>query len=98
MTSRLRLSRKARADLDEIWVYVARQQSLEAADHLIDSIMERFSLLVSTPGMGRRREEMGSGVRSFPVGNYVIYYRRTKGGLRISRVLHGARDAGRFFG
>ena len=50
--SRLRLSRKARADLDEIWLYLARQQSLEAADHLIDSITERFSLLASTPDMG----------------------------------------------
>ncbi len=96
--SPIRLSRKARADLDEIWLYVAQQQSLEAADGLIDSIAERFSLLASTPGMGRRRDEIASGMRSFPVGNYVIYYRRTRGGLRISRVLHGARDAGRFFG
>ena len=95
--SRIWLSREARRDLDEIWLYVAQHQSLEAADRLIDSITERFPLLASRPGIGRRREEIDSGVRSFPVGNYVIYYRRRRGGLRISRVLHGTRDVGTVF-
>ena len=96
--SRIRLSHKARGDPGETWLCVAQQQSLEAADSLIDSITERFSLLASTPGMGRRRDEIDSGIRSFPVGNYVIHYRRTRGGLRILSVLHGARDAGSIFG
>lgn len=32
------------------------------------------------------------GLRSFPVGKYLIFYRLIDGGLEIVRVLHGARD------
>jgi toxin ParE1/3/4 len=31
-------------------------------------------------------------LRSFPVGNYVIFYREVSEGIEIIRVLHGARD------
>lgn len=41
--------------------------------------------------MGRLRPELGSGVRSFVVENYVIYYRHEDDVL-IARVLHGRRD------
>ena len=44
------------------------------------------------PDMGRLREDLSAGLRSFSVGNYVIFYRPMKGGIEIARVLHGARD------
>jgi toxin ParE1/3/4 len=36
---------------------------------------------------------LASGLRSFPVGRYVIFYMPTPKGVEIVRVLHGARDA-----
>ncbi|HZP80522.1 MAG TPA: type II toxin-antitoxin system RelE/ParE family toxin [Chthonomonadaceae bacterium] len=88
--SRYEISRRADADLSAIWHYIA-QDSLEAADRQMDRFYEVFERLAAFPGLGRRRDEVSSGLRSLPLGNYVIYYRqRTKTTIRIVRVLHGA--------
>lgn len=42
--------------------------------------------------MGRSREELAPGLRSFPVARYVVFYRTGHRGIEIARVLHGARD------
>jgi toxin ParE1/3/4 len=44
--------------------------------------------------MGRRRDELGPALRSFPVGRYVIFYRSTKGGIEVARVLSAYRELG----
>ena len=73
MNRRVRVSRQAKADLDEIWEYVAEEQSIEAANRLVDSITDVLPLFGRQPGAGRRRDEFEPGARSFPVGNYIIY-------------------------
>jgi toxin ParE1/3/4 len=82
----------ARADLDAIWLYVAEQDGLEAADSLIDRLAEIFSLLAVYPAMGRWREDVLSGARVFPVAPYLIFYRNRRRRVEISRIVHGARD------
>ena len=57
----------------EIWDYIA-DDSPAAADRWVDRIDEQFSLLAAQPLIGRRREELAPGMRSFPVGRYVILY------------------------
>ena len=86
-----RISANARSDLEDIWVFIA-QDNPEAADRLIRAVVSRFRLLASMPDMGRTREELAKDLRSLPVGNYVIFYRRTTEGVEVVRVLHGARD------
>jgi len=88
---RYRLSALAEEDLSEIWLYVAEDASPTTADRLIDSLFDRFELLVEQPRIGRNRPEFGDGVRSFVVESYVIYYRHDENVL-IARVLHGRRD------
>jgi toxin ParE1/3/4 len=87
-------SPQARSDLQEIWRYVATDSgSLDVADRLIDSITDRFALLASFPNIGRARDvDLRSGLRTFPVGEYVIFYRIQKEDVVILRVLHGSRD------
>ncbi|MCC7382255.1 MAG: type II toxin-antitoxin system RelE/ParE family toxin [Deltaproteobacteria bacterium] len=46
---------------------------------------------------GRSREELGPSIHSFPVGDYIIFYRPVKGGIEIARILHGARDIDALF-
>jgi toxin ParE1/3/4 len=90
---RYRLSRLAKDDLDRIWNYVGVQAGMETADRLIDSITGRFPILAGEPEAGVSRHEVEPGLRSFPVGSDVIYYRRAdSGGIQISRVIHGKRD------
>jgi toxin ParE1/3/4 len=86
-----RVSDEARADLDEIWFYIA-QDNPEAADKFIRAVVSRFPKLASMPYMGRQREELSPRLRSFPVGRYVIFYRPMDNGVEIARVLDGARD------
>lgn len=67
------------------------------ADDFIDLIDAKFQNLSRQPGLGRRREELVAGLRSFPVGRYVIFYLQVQDCLQIVRVLHGARDVDAVF-
>lgn len=94
-----RLAPEATADLDDIWYYVARESgSADTADRLIDPIADRFVLLASYPQLGRRRDhDLRPGLRSFPVGQYIIIYRIEGGDVLILHVTHGHRDIGALF-
>lgn len=83
--------RAAERDLDGIWDHIA-QESVSAANRLIDTIAQTCDTLASQPEMGRLRPELAPHLRSFPVGNYVIFYRPIADGIEVARVLHGARD------
>ena len=87
----IRQSRLAAADLLEIWVHIARD-NVTAADRLLDRIDEVCTNLAASPDLGRSRDEIAPGLRSFPVSRYVIFYRPRPGGIELARVLHGARD------
>ena len=86
----------AEADLDDIWWYIA-QDNPEAADRLLDRIEERCRSLARFPEMGASRGELMSGLRSLPIGNYVVFYLRIEDGIEIVRVLPGMRDIDAFF-
>jgi plasmid stabilization system protein ParE len=93
LTNRYRLARPAKADLDEIWLYVAREASENTADRLINGITSRFVALAQTPMAGRLANSIEPGIRVFPVGNYLIYYRIDRDDwISIVRVIHGMRD------
>lgn len=81
----------ARTDLIEIWDYIA-DDSEARADAFIDTIDRKIRALAEQPNMGRARDELETGLRSFPVGRYVIFYLPIPEGVDIVRVLHGARD------
>ena len=84
----------AEAELDDIWLYVARESnSIEVANRLIDNITDRFWLLAKHRQIGRRRDhDLHSGLRSFPVGEYVIIYRIEGEEVLILHVMPGSRD------
>jgi toxin ParE1/3/4 len=82
---------EAENDLDEIWWYIA-QDSLHNADKFLDLIQERCLALVNFPKMGISRDELNPGLRSHPVGNYLIFYFPLEDGIDIVRVIHGSRD------
>ena len=81
----------AETDILEIWDYIA-DDSLAAADRWVDRLDEQFRMLAAQPMMGRAREELAPGVRSFPFGRYVVFYMQLNDGIDVVRVLHGARD------
>lgn len=94
---RVRLSEQALADLDDIWLYIA-QDHISAADRFIDTLHQKCRELAESPGMGRGRDELAVGLRSLPVGNYVVFYRPMQGGIEVARILSGFRDLEALFG
>ncbi|KYC37847.1 plasmid stabilization protein [Scytonema hofmannii PCC 7110] len=81
----------AKNDLKEIWNYIA-DYSEERADSLLRVLDEKMQKLAQFPLMGKERAEILDGLRSFPVNNYIIFYRPIDKGIEVIRVLHGARD------
>ena len=81
----------AETDILEIWDYIAGD-SLAAADRWVERLDEQFGLLAAQPKMGRPRDELAPGVRSFPVDRYTVFYVPLDDGIDVVRVLHGARD------
>jgi len=91
-----KLSRQAAADISKINDYIA-QDNPDAADRLVARFHETMRQLAEMPGMGTAREELGARLRSFPIGNYLIFYRPRRSGIDVSRVLHGAQHLQRIF-
>ena len=88
---RYRVSQAAEKDLDEIFKDWAERASIDTADRLIDAIAERFWLLGEYPESGRACEDIGPGIRCFPAGQYLIYYRKAPRG-KHRQCFHGSRD------
>jgi plasmid stabilization system protein ParE len=82
----------ARADLMEAWMFVA-EESLYAADKLLDAIEESITFLAQQPLMGRGRPELRANLRSWPTTTpYILFYVPESDGLTLIRVLHHAQD------
>lgn len=95
-----RLTAQARQDLLDIWNHIAEDNE-PAADRFFDLLIHHFQLLGQNPSAGRRRDELRSGYRSFPVGQYLILFRLmdhdAEHGIQIMHVLHGKRDLAHLF-
>jgi toxin ParE1/3/4 len=63
-----------------------------AASQFIQRLREVCNTLAAQPFMGRARPELAPSMRSFPIGNYIIYYRPLGDAVEIMRVYHGSRD------
>ena len=90
----LRFTTQASLDLEEIIRFVGSRNPV-AASKLTDRIEAECRRIADQPGMGPLRPDLLPGVRFFPIGSYLVFYRdRGVEGVQILRVLHGARDYG----
>jgi toxin ParE1/3/4 len=78
----------------DIWNIVDRiaQDNLDAAINLLAEFDRAIDDLARFPGMGPARDEIKPGLRSYPVGSYLLLYRIVPGGIEVVRVFHGMRD------
>jgi toxin ParE1/3/4 len=73
------------------------EDNSRAADRLLDHIHATLQMLARHPQMGRRRNALCSGLRSFTVEDYVIFYLPRDLGIVLVRVLSGYRDLDSLF-
>jgi plasmid stabilization system protein ParE len=96
MTRRYVLAPQAARDLVQIWHYVRREVSREAADRVESIVLAKCVYLASFPGAGHWRHDLTSAdVRFFSVYSYLIVYRPETKPLQVVTILHGSRDVGR---
>lgn len=82
---------QALRDLAEIWCFIADDSEAQA-DRFLDGLDRSLALWATQPNMGRRRDELATGLRSFPHGRYVVFVLPHPHGIDVVRVLHAARD------
>ncbi|KXB29895.1 plasmid stabilization system [Dechloromonas denitrificans] len=76
----------------EAWLYVA-EDSVTAADRMLDQIEAEAIRLLDQALMGRERNELSPGIRSWPTSTpYILFYFPNEQGVVVARVLHHARD------
>ena len=86
------LTPRAKQDVNDIWDYIAND-NIEAADRVLDALVNAMIKLAKNPGMGHRRDELTDTRHRFLlVYSYLIVYRHETKPLQIIRVLHAARD------
>jgi toxin ParE1/3/4 len=79
------------ADLDAIPAYIAQDNPVRALSFVAE-IETACTVWAETPLAGRGRSEITEGLRSFPFGNYVVFYRPRPDGVAVVHVVHGRRD------
>lgn len=80
----------SKADLKEIKDFIA-QDSPKTASRYMGMLKQKCKMLANSPGLGVCWEEY-CGLHKFPVDNYLIFYRPSKTGIEVIRIIRGSRD------
>jgi toxin ParE1/3/4 len=90
---RLLFDSDAKSDLRSIVHYIGVEQFRpEIARKVARKIYRQCERYAANPLMGERRDDLVSGIRIFTVRPFVVFYFPLDDGIRVARILHGARD------
>jgi toxin ParE1/3/4 len=92
---RYKLSKKAEHDLINIWNYTLDNWGETQADNYVQSLKSAVELLIENPELGKSRDGIRTGYRSYNLGKHVIFYCSCNYGIRVVRILHQSMDVGR---
>jgi toxin ParE1/3/4 len=90
-------SPKSRQDLIDIGDFIAKDSRANAR-RFVGKLMAQCQRIGHAPLAYASREDLAAGLRMAPMGRYVVFFRVLDDGVRIERVLHGARDIPALFG
>jgi toxin ParE1/3/4 len=85
-------------DLREIGRYTKKTWGIEQARHYRQELELAIQKLSLNPHMGRERNEIAPGVRSFRVAPHIAFYAPRRDGLTVLRLLHPQMDVDLAFG
>ncbi len=89
--SSFRLSSVANTDIQGIALYLSELNPV-AAHHFLDRLEVACEMLAAHPLMGKQRYDLAEDLRSFAIGNYLIFYTPASHGIDVVRVIYGGRD------
>src|SRR5438046_3674060 len=96
MSGRPRKTDRAERDIDEIANRIAADNETAALKWL-EELDQKLTVIATMPGIGTARSDLQRGIRSYAFGDYLIFFKVTRTGVDIIRVIHGARDYKEFF-
>ncbi len=85
------LTLPAKQDIDRINNSLSLRNS-DAAERFLDAVAQRLRTLANFPKMGRRRDEIAPRLRSFPIEDYLIFYRPIEKGTEVLRIVTSYSD------
>jgi toxin ParE1/3/4 len=86
------LSPEAKTDIANICKYTTRQWGKAQTDKYTLQLRERMRWLADNPMLGRTRDEVKKGYRSFNEGCHIIFYRVAGGTIEIIGIPHQNMD------
>lgn len=98
MKRRIKIRPTAIADIDREAINIASYSGVDAGLRFYDACQECFELLASQPNLGVRRDfgfSILTDMRLWkPKGfdDYLIFYRPSKSGIEVLKVVQGSRD------
>lgn len=90
--ARYNFTEHAAADLRNIIRHTRQTWGLKQARRYRQELELSLKRLAELPSMGRQREEIAPGVRSFRVAEHIAFFTPRKGGITILRFLHPSMD------
>ena len=87
-------TRKAAADLNDIWEYTYDTWSAEQANTYYNNLLADCSKVADKPeNLGRHYDDVRPAVKGYPSGKHIIFFRKLQDGrVRIIRILHERMD------
>lgn len=92
MRRRLLISKRAEADLCEIWLYSFENWGEEQADRYLDELDTGLQECRLHPERGKQRADVRADCWSLLLGQHVAFFRFTDHEVLIQRVLHASMD------
>jgi toxin ParE1/3/4 len=86
------ISKKAIADLEEIWLYTVEKWSVEQADRYYQLIFDEINYLCKNARAGKSMEHVRKGYRASKVKSHLIFYRVLYDMIEVIRILHEQMD------
>jgi toxin ParE1/3/4 len=86
------ISKKAVADLNEIWLYTIENWSIEQADRYYNLIFDEINYIRKNINAGKSMEHVRKGYRASKVKSHLIFYRVLNSTIEVIRILHERMD------
>jgi toxin ParE1/3/4 len=86
------ISKKAVADLKDIWLYTVEKWSAEQADRYYNLIIDEINYLCKNSLAGKSMEHVRKGYRALKVKSYLIFYRVANDTIEVIRILNERMD------
>ena len=90
-----RLYQKAIEELESVYAYSVNEFGIKRTEDYILAIESSFQLLADDPLISRKCDYIRPELRAFNVGSHIIFFKTTRYGIAVIRVVHQSTDFNR---